>query len=247
MLKKFVFSTVGLLIVFLIACSGEKLSGGTIDPNSNPLANTFSSSDMEEGTLLSSSMMASDVQEESSESKDAEVLLSSTERTETSSSSQGGDKNGFDRNPQSSAAASNRGNRTVTPKNYSLECLMDLADVVEGDSGAVDTPSTPKDMLITYASISVAADSVNIFVSDFLGIPCDEGEAEAFVEELKAQEKVSFNLAGDTLHIDVARNKAMTYDCMCVATVKITLDASYSGLKYTVLEQRDAILIEELE
>lgn len=242
MLKKFVFSTVGLLIVFLIACSGEKLSGGTIDPNTYPLANTFSSSDMEEGTLLSSSMMASDVQEESSESK-----VSSTERTETSSSSQGGDKNGFDRNPQSSAAASNRGNRTVTPKNYSLECLMDLADVVEGDSGAVDTPSTPKDMLITYASISVAADSVNIFVSDFLGIPCDEGEAEAFVEELKAQEKVSFSLAGDTLHIDVARNKAMTYDCMCVATVKITLDASYSGLKYTVLEQRDAILIEELE
>ena len=245
MLKKFVFSTVGLLIVFLIACSGEKLSGGTIDPNSYPLANIFSSSDMEEGTLLSSSMMASDVQEESSESKNADVLLSSTERTETSSSSQGGDKNGFDRNPQSSAAASNRGNRTVTPKNYSLECLMDLADVDKGDSA--DMPSTSSDVRTSYASISVVADSVDILVSDFFEFPCDEGEAEAFVEELKAPEKVSFGLVGDTLYIDVARNKSMTYDCMCVATVKITLDASYSGLKYTVLEQRDAILLEELE
>ena len=67
------------------------------------------------------------------------------------------------------------------------------------------------------------------------------------MEWANTPEYTSLGLNYDTLYVKVIRSKGMSYDCSCVARVKFTLDADYSDLKYTVLEQRNAIPLVELK
>ncbi|MBR4784290.1 MAG: hypothetical protein IK012_03435 [Fibrobacter sp.] len=246
MLKKFASVSGAFLLVFLFACSGEKLAGGTIDPNSNPIANNSSSSVANVDVTPCSSEMTNDFEWSSSERLAGEVSSSSYEELDLSSSSQKGSSHYIQPDPESSSSERDRSDVSVIPRNVSFEYLMDVA-VEAGDSDFVDTPDTPKDVQVPYASKSVTADSVNILVNDYFRIPCDEDEAVAFMDQLKSPRMVSVDLAGDTIHIEVARNNSVTYDCMCVATVKFTLNARYSSLNYVVLEQSEAIPLKEPE
>ena len=141
------------------------------------------------------------------------------------------------------SSSSQRGqtNLIVRPRNFSLECSVDVVNVDP------DEPAVSSDVLAPYASKSVAADSVNILISDYFNIPCGESEAEAFMERANTPEYTSLGLNYDTLYVKVIRSKGMSYDCSCVARVQFTLDAEYSDIKYTVLEQRNAIQLKELE
>ena len=233
------FLAIGALIsISMVACSGDNVAGGTIDPNNQALAS--STSEQPEPERWSSS---SDDGNPNGIKQEGDELSSSSskleDRMEGSSSS---DSTRKDINPfVSSSSQRGQTNLIVRPRNFSLECSE---DVVKVDS---DEPVVSSDVLAPYASKSVAADSVNILISDYFNIPCGESEAEAFMERANTPEYTSLGLNYDTLYVKVIRSKGMSYDCSCVARVKFTLDADYSDLKYTVLEQRNAIPLVELK
>lgn len=233
------FLAIGALIsISMVACSGDNVAGGTIDPNNQALAS--STSEQPEPERWSSS---SDDGNPNGIKQEGDELSSSSskleDRMEGSSSS---DSTRKDINPfVSSSSQRGQTNLIVRPRNFSLECSE---DVVKVDS---DEPVVSSDVLAPYASKSVAADSVNILISDYFNIPCGESEAEAFMERANTPEYTSLGLNYDTLYVKVIRSKGMSYDCSCVARVQFTLDAEYSDLKYTVLEQRNAIPLVELE
>ncbi|MBR3670407.1 MAG: hypothetical protein IKN70_10445 [Fibrobacter sp.] len=258
MLKKFSIAIGSLFAVLVVACSSNEASdiaGGTIDPNtiaansSSSIAVDESSSSLLENTnSITVSSSSVDIETNSPNKNPDEgnhsikIESSSSGRTVIESSSSLEDS-GSDVLPidASSSSEKDRSNVIVRPRNFSLECSVDVVNVDP------DEPAVSSDVLAPYASKSVAADSVNILISDYFNIPCGESEAEAFMERANTPEYTSLGLNYDTLYVKVIRSKGMSYDCSCVARVQFTLDADYSGLKYTVLEQRDAIPLEELE
>lgn len=248
-----------LFSISMVACSDNNVAGGTIDPST--IAGTSSSSDAvkvvssssmsetengvvvhETGSSSSGESNHSIKPDVSSSSKKEDAKSSSSDRSAMESSSSLEDS-GSDVLPidASSSSEKDRSNVIVRPRNFSLECSVDVVNVDP------DEPAVSSDVLAPYASKSVAADSVNILISDYFNIPCGESEAEAFMEWANTPEYTSLGLNYDTLYVKVIRSKGMSYDCSCVALVKFTLDADYSDLKYTVLEQRNAIQLEELE
>ena len=244
MLKKFAFAASSLFAVYMMACSSDNVAGGgSIDPN------TFASESSSSGeikTLPVSS--AEDVVSSSGTSENnngLDVTISSSSRLDTpkEESSSSLEDSGSDVLPidASSSSEKDRSNVIVRPRNFSLECSVDVVNVDP------DEPAVSSDVLAPYASKSVAADSVNILISDYFNIPCGESEAEAFMERANTPEYTSLGLNYDTLYVKVIRSKGMSYDCSCVARVQFTLDAEYSDIKYTVFEQRNAIQLKELE
>ena len=244
MLKKFAIAVGSLFVVSMVACSGDNVAGGgSIDPN------TFASESSSSGeikTLPVSS--AEDVVSSSGTSENnngLDVTISSSSRLDTpkEESSSSLEDSGSDVLPidASSSSEKDRSNVIVRPRNFSLECSVDVVNVDP------DEPAVSSDVLAPYASKSVAADSVNILISDYFNIPCGESEAEAFMERANTPEYTSLGLNYDTLYVKVIRSKGMSYDCSCVARVQFTLDAEYSDIKYTVFEQRNAIQLKELE
>ena len=248
-----------LFSISMVACSDNNVAGGTIDPST--IAGTSSSSDAvkvvssssmsetENGVVASETESSSSGESNhsikpdvSSSSKKEDAKSSSSDRSAMESSSSLEDS-GSDVLPidASSSSEKDRSNVIVRPRNFSLECSVDVVNVDP------DEPAVSSDVLAPYASKSVAADSVNILISDYFNIPCGESEAEAFMERANTPEYTSLGLNYDTLYVKVIRSKGMSYDCSCVARVQFTLDAEYSDIKYTVLEQRDAIPLEELE
>ncbi len=253
MLKKFSIAIGSLFAVLVVACSSNEASdiaGGTIDPSTLAANSSLSIAADESSSSLSETENGVDVvvpNTESSSSGESNhsikpIESSSSERTVIESSSSLEDSQS-DVLPidASSSSEKDRSNAIVRPRNFSLECSVDVVNVDP------DEPVASSDVLAPYASKSVTADSVNILISDYFNIPCGESEAEAFMDAVNVSGNAELGLLGDTLHVEVTRSKSMTYDCSCVARVKFTLDADYSGLKYTVLEQRDAIPLEELE
>lgn len=244
MLKKFAIAVGSLFVVSMVACSGDNVAGGgSIDPN------TFASESSSSGeikTLPVSS--AEDVVSSSGTSENnngLKISSSSSSRLDTpkEESSSSLEDSGSDVLPIDASSSSEKdwSNVIVRPRNFSLECSV---DVVKVDP---DEPAVSSDVLAPYASKSVAADSVNILISDYFNIPCGESEAEAFMEWANTPGYTSLGLNYDTLYVKVIRSKGMSYDCSCVARVQFTLDAEYSDIKYTVLEQRNAIQLKELE
>ena len=233
----------------MVACSGDNVAGGTIDPST--IAGTSSSS--EAVKVVSSSSMSETEngvvasETESSSSGESNHTIKPVESSssgravmESSSSLEDGQSDVLPIDA-SSSSEKDRSNVIVRPRNFSLECSV---DVVKVDP---DEPAVSSDVLAPYASKSVAADSVNILISDYFNIPCGESEAEAFMEWANTPGYTSLGLNYDTLYVKVIRSKGMSYDCSCVARVQFTLDAEYSDIKYTVLEQRNAIQLKELE
>ena len=271
MLKKFSIAIGSLFAVLVVACSSNEASdiaGGTIDPSTLAVnsglsiaADESSSSLLENTNSITVSSSSVDIETNSPNKNPDEgnhsikIESSSSGRTVIESSSSLEDS-GSDVLPidASSSSEKDRSNAIVRPRNFSLECSVDVGrrevfvvgqvDVVNVDS---DEPAVSSDVLAPYASKSVAADSVNILISDYFNIPCGESEAEAFMERANTPEYTSLGLNYDTLYVKVIRSKGMSYDCSCVARVQFTLDAEYSDIKYTVLEQRNAIQLKELE
>lgn len=238
-----------LFSISMVACSGDNVAGGTIDPST--IAGTSSSS--EAVKVVSSSSMSETEngvvasETESSSSGESNHTIKPVESSssgravmESSSSLEDGQSDVLPIDA-SSSSEKDRSNVIVRPRNFSLECSV---DVVKVDP---DEPAVSSDVLAPYASKSVAADSVNILISDYFNIPCGESEAEAFMEWANTPGYTSLGLNYDTLYVKVIRSKGMSYDCSCVARVQFTLDAEYSDIKYTVLEQRNAIQLKELE
>lgn len=258
MLKKFSIAIGSLFAVLVVACSSNEASdiaGGTIDPNtiaansSSSIATDESSSSLLENTnSITVSSSSVDIEtntpnknpDEGNHSIKIESSSSGRSAMESSSSLEDSQSDVLPIDA-SSSSEKDRSNAIVRPRNFSLECSVDVVNVDP------DEPVASSDVLAPYASKSVTADSVNILISDYFNIPCGESEAEAFMDAVNVSGNAELGLLGDTLHVEVTRSKSMTYDCSCVARVKFTLDADYSGLKYTVLEQRDAIPLEELE
>ena len=226
--------------VCMVSCSGDDVAGGTIDPSTIALGESSSgNADVKEMSSSSCENCNINIRPNYDES-------SSSQRADAGSSSSGGDE----RNTpiqESSSSAMEQSDVIVTARNFSLECSVDVIYVDLAEIPASETPSVSKDVLAPYASKSIAADSVNIMISDYFAIPCGESEAEAFVKQTNEPGNASFGLAGDTLYVDVTRSKSMTYGCACVAQVKFTLDANNSGIQYTVFEQTEAIPLEEFE
>ncbi|WP_144063731.1 hypothetical protein [Fibrobacter sp. UWR2] len=233
----------------MVACSDDNVAGGTIDPST--IAKISSSSDAVK--VVSSSSMSetengvvapeteSSSSGESNHSIKPDVSSSSGRAVMESSSSLEDGQSDVLPIDESSSSEKDRSNVILRPRNFSLECSV---DVVKVDT---DEPAVSSDVLAPYASKSVAADSVNILISDYFNIPCGESEAEAFMEWANTPGYTSLGLNYDTLYVKVIRSKGMSYDCSCVARVQFTLDAEYSDIKYTVLEQRNAIQLKELE
>ncbi len=260
MLKNLSLAIGALFSISMVACSGDNVAGGTIDPST--IAGTSSSSEAVEVVSSSSGSETENGLDvipktessssgesnhtiklvESSSSKKEDAKSSSSDRSAMESSSSLEDS-GSDVLPidASSSSEKDRSNVIVRPRNFSLECSVDVVNVDP------DEPAVSSDVLAPYASKSVAADSVNILISDYFNIPCGESEAEAFMERANTPEYTSLGLNYDTLYVKVIRSKGMSYDCSCVARVQFTLDAEYSDIKYTVLEQRNAIQLKELE
>lgn len=248
-----------LFSISMVACSDDNVAGGTIDPStiakissSSDAVKVVSSSSMSEtenGVVAPETESSSSGESNhsikpdvSSSSKKEDAKSSSSGRAvmESSSSLEDGRSDVLPID-ESSSSERDRSNVILRPRNFSLECSV---DVVKVDP---DEPAVSSDVLAPYASKSVAADSVNILISDYFNIPCGESEAEAFMERANTPEYTSLGLNYDTLYVKVIRSKGMSYDCSCVARVQFTLDADYSDLKYTVLEQRNAIQLKELE
>lgn len=258
MLKKFSIAIGSLFAVLVVACSSNEASdiaGGTIDPNtiaanssSSIAADESSSSLLENTNSITVSSSSVDIETNSPNKNPDEgnhsikIESSSSDRSAMESSSSLEDSQS-DVLPidASSSSEKDRSNVIVRPRNFSLECSVDVVNVDP------DEPAVSSDVLAPYASKSVAADSVNILISDYFNIPCGESEAEAFMERANTPEYTSLGLNYDTLYVKVIRSKGMSYDCSCVARVQFTLDAEYSDIKYTVLEQRNAIQLKELE
>ena len=238
-----------LFSISMVACSDDNVAGGTIDPST--IAKISSSSDAVK--VVSSSSMSetengvvvpetgSSSSGESNHSIKPDVSSSSDRAVMESSSSCEDCQSDVLPIDASSSSEKDRSNVIVRPRNFSLECSVDVVNV---DS---DEPVASSDVLAPYATKSVAADSVNILISDYFKIPCGESEAEAFMEWANTPKYTSLGLNYDTLYVNVIRSKGMSYDCSCVARVQFTLDAEYSDIKYTVLEQRNAIQLKELE
>ena len=244
MLKNLFLAIGALISISMVACSGDNVAGGTIDPNNQALASSTSEQpEPERWSSSSDDGNPNDIKQEGDELSSSSSKLE--DRMEGSSSSDGTQK---DLNPfVSSSSQRGQTNLIVRPRNFSLECSVDVIYVDLAEIPASETPSVSKDVLAPYASKSIAADSVNIMISDYFAIPCGESEAEAFVKQTNEPGNASFGLAGDTLYVDVTRSKSMTYGCACVAQVKFTLDANNSGIQYTVFEQTEAIPLEEFE
>ena len=259
MLKNLSLAIGALFSISMVACSGDNVAGGTIDPStiagtssSSEAVKVVSSSSMSEtenGVVASETESSSSgesnhtikpVESSSSKKEDAKSSSSGRAVMESSSSLEDGQSDVLPIDA-SSSSEKDRSNVIVRPRNFSLECSV---DVVKVDP---DEPAVSSDVLAPYASKSVAADSVNILISDYFNIPCGESEAEAFMERANTPEYTSLGLNYDTLYVKVIRSKGMSYDCSCVARVQFTLDAEYSDIKYTVLEQRNAIQLKELE
>ena len=248
-----------LFSISMVACSDDNVAGGTIDPStiakissSSDAVKVVSSSSMSEtenGVVAPETESSSSGESNhsikpdvSSSSKKEDAKSSSSGRAvmESSSSLEDGRSDVLPID-ESSSSEKDRSNVIVRPRNFSLECSVDVVNVDP------DEPAVSSDVLAPYASKSVAADSVNILISDYFNIPCGESEAEAFMERANTPEYTSLGLNYDTLYVKVIRSKGMSYDCSCVARVQFTLDAEYSDIKYTVLEQRNAIQLKELE
>lgn len=248
-----------LFSISMVACSDDNVAGGTIDPStiaeissSSDAVKVVSSSSMSEtenGVVASETESSSSGESNhsikpdvSSSSKKEDAKSSSSGRAvmESSSSLEDGQSDVLPID-ESSSSEKDRSNVILRPRNFSLECSV---DVVKVDT---DEPAVSSDVLAPYATKSVAADSVNILISDYFKIPCGESEAEAFMEWANTPGYTSLGLNYDTLYVKVIRSKGMSYDCSCVARVQFTLDAEYSDIKYTVLEQRNAIQLKELE
>ena len=261
MLKKFFIAVGSLFAVLVVACSNggvEDVAGGTIDPSTIALnscssgdADALSSSlsETENGVSVSepsSSSSESDpkmVQDESSSSGNENNIKpifrsSSSERSVIESSSDEGDNKGVEPFPVSSSSG-NRDGGAVRVSDFSIQCI---ADVINVDMAV---PAVASDVGGPEAFKHVEGDSVKFVLQNvYFAIPCEEDAQKQFLQGVN-EIGPDIGKDGDKLYVAFSRSKGLDYGCECAAKATFTLDKAYSGINYTVFDQRETLPVQE--
>ena len=219
MLKHFFIAIGSLFAVFLIACSSDEASdiaGGTIDPNTIA-ANSSSSVDIR---------MDSPIEIPNGDNDSIRIVSSSSERSviESSSSCEDGG-NGV---AHSSAHAGD----------FSIQCVDDVI-YVKLDSAVAPDVAGPE------AFKHIEGDSVKFVLQNvYFAIPCEEDAQKQFLQGVNEGHPV-VSSEGDTLYVAFSRSKGWEYGCGCAAKATFTLDKAYSGINYTVFDQKETLPVQE--
>ena len=252
MLKKFAIAVGSLFVVSMVACSGDNVAGGgSIDPN------TFASESSSSGeikTLPVSS--AEDVVSSSGMSENnngLDVTISSSSRLDTpkeessssgraalvSSSSCEDCGDGIDPIPVSSSSEIRDGGIART-SDFSIQCVDDVIYV------DLDAPAVAADVAPPEAFKHVDDDAVEfVLLGVYFDIPCDEGQRDEYIEFLNTDDSFPIGHEGDTLYVRPLQSKGIDYACSCAAKATFTLDKNYSGINYTVFDQKETLPVKE--
>ena len=202
--------------MFMVACSGNDVAGGTIDPN----------------TIAAKSSDSKEVSDASSSSEKASVWSSSSNAvvTPTFSSSELSD---------AMSSSSESVDVTDSPKarNFSIQCVEDVIYV------DLNAPAVASDVGSPVAYKRVEGDSVNLSLQNiYFDVPCDAEQQKIFMDEVNSDNPV-VGFEFDTLYVNFSRSKGMVYDCSCAANATFTLDKAYSDFNYTVFDLKDPIIV----
>ena len=232
MLKNFSIAIGSLFAVFLIACSSDEASdiaGGTIDPNTIA-ANSSSSVDIR---------MDSPIEIPNGDNDSIRIVSSSSERSVIeSSSSCEGCGNGIDPIDISSSSSELRDGDIAHAGDFSIQCVEDVV-YVKLDSAVAPDVAGPE------AFKHVEGDSVKFVLQNvYFAIPC-EGEAQKQFLQGVNEGGPFVSSEGDTLYVAFSRSKGWEYGCGCAAKATFTLDKAYSGINYTVFDQKETLPVQE--
>jgi hypothetical protein len=235
----------------VIACSGSGASdvaGGTIDPNT--VAENNSSSDAADiessnsaDVVLSSSekkvLSSSSSRDANDGSHTIKIESSSSGRSAIESSSSCEDcGNGIDPIPVSSSSELRDGD-IAHAGDFSIQCL---ADVINVDMAV---PVVAPDVAGPEAFKHVDGDSVKFVLQNvYFAIPCEEDARKQFLQGVN-EIGPDIGKDGDKLYVDFSRSKSWDYGCECVAKATFTLGNAYSGINYTVFDQKETLPVQE--
>ena len=252
MLNKFSITVGSLFAGLVIACSGSGASdvaGGTIDPNT--VAENNSSSDAADikssnsaDVVLSSSekkvLSSSSSRDANDGSHTIKIESSSSGRSAIeSSSSCEGCGNGIDPIDISSSSSELRDGDIAHAGDFSIQCL---ADVINVDMAV---PVVAPDVAGSEAFKHVEGDSVKFVLQNvYFAIPCEEDAQKQFLQGVNEGHPV-VSSEGDTLYVAFSRSKGWDYGCGCAAKATFTLDKAYSGINYTVFDQKETLPVQE--
>ncbi|SHI61191.1 hypothetical protein [Fibrobacter sp. UWP2] len=252
MFNKFSFAVGALFAVFVTACSGNDagdIAGGTIDPNT--VAENNSSSDAADiessnsaDVVLSSSekkvLSSSSSRDANDGSHTIRIESSSSGRSAIeSSSSCEGCGNGIDPIDISSSSSELRDGDIAHAGDFSIQCL---ADVINVDMAV---PVVAPDVAGPEAFKHVDGDSVKFVLQNvYFAIPCEEDARKQFLQGVNEGGPV-VSSEGDRLYVNFSRSKGWDYGCECVAKATFTLGKAYSGINYTVFDQKETLPVQE--
>lgn len=231
MLKNFSIAIGSLFAVFLIACSSDEASdiaGGTIDPNTIA-ANSSSSVDIR---------MDSPIENSNGDNNSIKIVSSSSERSVIESSSSCEDcGNSNDPIPVSSSSELRDGD-IAHAGDFSIQCVDDVI-YVKLDSAVAPDVAGPE------AFKHIEGDSVKFVLQNvYFAIPCEEDAQKQFLQGVNEGHPV-VSSEGDTLYVAFSRSKGWDYGCECAAKATFTLDKAYSGINYTVFDQKETLPVQE--
>lgn len=262
MFNKFSFAVGALFAVFVTACSSNDagdIAGGTIDPNT--VAENNSSSDAadiessnsaevvlsssEKAALSSSSSRDANennhtIRIESSSSGRSAIESSSSKRTERESSSSCENcGNGIDPIDISSSSSELRDGDIAHAGDFSIQCVEDVVYV------KLDTPAAASDVAGPEAFKHVEGDSVKFVLQNvYFAIPCEEDARKLFLQGVNEGGPI-VGSEGDMLYVNFSRSKGWDYGCECAAKATFTLGKAYSGINYTVFDQKETLPVQE--
>lgn len=251
MLNKFSIIVGALLAVLVIACSSggaSDVAGGTIDPNA--IAENSSSSNAADIKSSNSADVVLSSSEKkvlsSSSSRDAndgnhtiKIESSSSGRSAIESSSSCEDcGNGIDPIPVSSSSELRDGD-IAHAGDFSIQCV---ADVINVDMAV---PVVAPDVAGPEAFKHVEGDSVKFVLQNvYFAIPCEEDARKLFLQGVNEGGPV-VSSEGDRLYVNFSRSKGWDYGCECVAKATFMLGNAYSGINYTVFDQKETLPVQE--
>ena len=252
MLNKFSITVGSLFAGLVIACSSNDagdIAGGTIDPNT--VAENNSSSDAADiessnsaDVVLSSSekkvLSSSSSRDANDGSHTIKIESSSSGRSAIeSSSSCEGCGNGIDPIDISSSSSELRDGDIAHASDFSIQCL---ADVINVDMAV---PVVAPDVAGPEAFKHVDGDSVKFVLQNvYFAIPCEEDARKLFLQGVNEGGPV-VSSEGDRLYVNFSRSKGWDYGCECVAKATFMLGNAYSGINYTVFDQKETLPVQE--
>lgn len=231
MLKNFSIAIGSLFAVFLIACSSDEASdiaGGTIDPNTIA-ANSSSSVDIR---------MDSPIEIPNGDNDSIRIVSSSSERSVIESSSSCEDCGNSNNPIPVSSSSELRDGDIAHASDFSIQCVDDVI-YVKLDSAVAPDVAGPE------AFKHVEGDSVKFVLQNvYFAIPCEEDAQKQFLQGVNEGGPI-VSSEGDKLYMTFSRSKGWEYGCECAAKATFTLDKAYSGINYTVFDQKETLPVQE--